>query len=150
MFVPSREEVQEIRAHWGWLVEATMQPWMISASGDVFFEASDASIHWLDTGQGTLTGIARDRDAFMHQCKKDGGAEYLLAPVIDALFAAGVTLEPGQCFGYKTLPILGGTYTVDNMYATPAAALLGFSGHVHRQIKDLPDGSRISFAMEGQ
>lgn len=148
-FIPSSDSLRELSEQWNWLVEDKLQPFMFSSSGDVFFEAADMSIHWLDTGQGQLTRVAEDREVFLHALREDSGAKWLLAPVIDALLESGATLGDDQCFGFKLMPILGGTYTADNMVATSAGSWYGFSGYVHRQIKDLPDGTKISISYPG-
>lgn len=145
--VPSPEALHQLREHWSWLVADTFQPFMASASGDVFLEAPDLSIHWLDTGQGKIELIANCQEEFLSKLRSDNGVEWLLSPVIDELLAAGVSLEPDQCFAYKVLPILGGTYTPNNMVPMKASEWYGFSGHVHRQIKNLPDGAKVQFSV---
>ena len=142
-FIPSSEALHELREQWSWLVDATMQPFLCSASGDVFFEATDLAIHRLDTGQGRLERIASNREEFLREIRKDSGAEWLLSPVIDQLLEAGAPLSPDQCFGFKVMPILGGTYTPDNMVPMSAISWYGFSGYVHHQIKALPEGTQV-------
>ncbi|WP_169787963.1 T6SS immunity protein Tdi1 domain-containing protein [Caldimonas brevitalea] len=122
-----------------------MEAFMCSAAGDVFFEAPDRSIHWLDTGQGQLAQVSDTRDLFLAALRDDAGAEWFLAPVVDQLLAEGKLLAEGQCFAFKVLPILGGTYAAENMVPMSAAEWYGFSGHVHHQIKDLPEGTSMSF-----
>jgi hypothetical protein len=148
-FIPSSEALHALREYWGWLVGIDMQPFMSSVSGDVFFEAPDLTIHWLDTGGGRFERIAKDRDEFLGVLRNDGGAEWLLSPAIDRLIDAGVTVGPDQCFAFRVLPILGGTYTPDNMIPMSAEGWYSFSGYVHKQIKDLPDGTQISFTFDG-
>ena len=145
-FVPSSESLDELRAGWSWLVDDSMQPFMASASGDVFYEAADQSIHWLDTGQGVLTKIAADKATFLEALRQDAGAQWLLAPVVDQLLERGHVLSKDQCFGFKVMPVLGGAYSPDNMVAMSAASWYGFAGYVHSQIKDLPDGTNIAFS----
>ena len=121
---------------------------MSAASGDVFFSAKDGSVYWLDTGQGLLTQIASSQEQFLAEMRKDGGAEWLLSPVIDRLLDSGLQLDHDQCFAFKVLPILGGTYTPENMVPMSAAGWYGFSGYAHHQIKDLPEGTQIRFALD--
>ena len=77
-----------------------------------------------------------------------GPEEWLMANVIDDLLEAGAVVGEGQCFGYKTLPIMGGDYTPDNMVPMSAAAWYGFSGYLHEQIKELPDGTHVQLVVE--
>lgn len=147
-FLPSAEVLAALRREWHWLIGDDLAPFLCSASGDVFFEALDGTVFWLDAGNGRLSQVAPDRVQFEARVRSDGGAELLLSPVIDALFAAGVTLGPEQCFGYKIFPVLGGRYDAGNMVATSAASWYGFSGHVHEQMKDLPDGTVVNFVFD--
>lgn len=147
-FVPSEEALNALREHWSWLVDPAMEAFMAAASGDVFFQAPDASIHWLNTSAGEFTQIALDRNEFLIRMREDGGTEWLMAPLIDALLDEGQVLGADQCFAFKVLPVLGGTYTPDNMTPMSAAGWYGFSGYLHQQIKDLPDGTRIQLRVD--
>lgn len=146
-FIPSQDALDELRGSWSWLVEPTMQPFMCATSGDVFLQAEDGGIHWLDTGRGYLDRIADSRDQFLELMRSDGGQEWLMTSVIAELFEAGAVVADGQCFGYKTLPILGGDYTPGNMVPMSASAWYGFSGYLHEQIKDLPDGAQVQLSL---
>jgi hypothetical protein len=50
---------------------------------------------------------------------------------------------PGQCYAFKILPVLGGSYSVDNIYVATISEYLTFTADIHYQIKDLPDGTKI-------
>jgi hypothetical protein len=39
--------------------------------------------------------------------------------------------------------VLGGSYSVENRYAISIAEHASFSGDLHRQIRDLPDGTAV-------
>lgn len=141
--VPSPEAAAALREHWGWLVPASMNPFIASRAGDVFLEDLDGSVHWLETGGGALTRIASDRDEFRERLATDGGAELLLAGVVEAMLENGLVLDEGRCLGFKQLPVLGGTYTPENLFAVSASEWYGFSGHLHSQIHALPDGTNV-------
>jgi len=149
-FTPSAESVASLMKAWSWLLEDQLSPFLFAASGDVFFEAEDRSIHWLDTGQGALTRIAESEAEFLQEVRNDQGREWLLSPVIDRLLEAGKPLGKDQCYRFTLLPILGGKYTVDNMSPASAGAWYRFTGDVHSQIRDLPDGTHVEFKFEGE
>jgi hypothetical protein len=146
--VPSAEAVEALREHWGWLVPAAWQPFIASRAGDVFLEGEDGSVHWLETGGGALTRVASDRDAFRQRLAEDGGAELLLAGVVETMFEGGLVLGEGQCLGFTRLPILGGSYTPENLFPITAAEWYGFSGHIHQQLQALPDGANVRLSFE--
>jgi len=66
-----------------------------------------------------------------------------MIPVIDQLAASGCVLGPGQSYSYKILPVLGGSYKAENRVLLPIREHFGAWGSLHRQIEDLPDGSRV-------
>lgn len=148
VFVPSAEAQVALREGWGWLVDETFQPFMNTAAGDVFFESPDGAIHWLDTGVGQLARVANNRDEFLEQLRSDHGNEWLLTPIVDQLVDSGMLLREGDCYGFKVLPVMGGTYTADNLAPLPAASWFGFSGHIHSQIKDLPEGTSVQLKFD--
>ena len=55
----------------------------------------------------------------------------------------GVVLQPGQCYGFKTPPVIGGNYSVENVSPLPVGDYLGPSGSIHEQLRDVPDGSQV-------
>jgi hypothetical protein len=147
-FVPDSEALSTLRHAWEWLVPDSYLAFMAGVAGDVFYEANDGSIHWLSTDSGALKEIATNRATFLTDLRDDAGRKWLLAPIVDKLLEAGVKLEAGQCYGFKLLPILGGDYTPENMFALSAAEWYGFSGETHRQIQGLPDGTRVRLVLK--
>lgn len=53
--------------------------------------------------------------------------------------------SPEWCFCLKVPGVLGGSYSLDNVGTIPRAELISFAGYVAEQIKDLPDGARVTF-----
>lgn len=99
----------------------------------------------LDVGGGTLTKVAESRDDFADQLDEgDNANQWLMIPLVDRLVASGVTLRDGQCYSYKRPPVLGGDYTVGNTCVLPIPEHFGAYGTIYNQIKDLPDGTRVS------
>ncbi len=116
---------------------------MFSVSGDVFFEDAGGGVYWLDTGQGTLERIAATRAEFLDRLRTDSGREWLMSALLESFIEAGLVVGENQFLGYRTLPILGGDYTAENMRPMSAASWYGFSGYLHEQIHDLPEGAQV-------
>jgi hypothetical protein len=57
--------------------------------------------------------------------------------------AAGIRLRPGQCYGFKTPPVLGGQYVVENVGPLPICDYVGAYGTLHEQLRDLPYGTEV-------
>lgn len=90
--------------------------WAVNRIGDVIGVAADGAVYWLDVGTEQVARIAGSRDDFMIKINEGSHAkQWLATPLIDECVAAGMTLEPGQCYGFKVAPLLGGDYVVENM-----------------------------------
>lgn len=139
---PTAEALAELVAQWSWLVPSSFRPRLFSSMGDVFYEDESGSIHWLSTEAGELKKVASSRQDFEARLGSNGN-EWFLAPILRAVLSTGASLLPGQCFGYKLLPIMGGNFAPENIVPFDAREWYGFSGTVHQQIKDVPDGGKV-------
>ena len=112
--------------------------------GDLFITLPDGSIHMLDVGAGELRKVAASRDEFCTKIDEPGVADdWLMIPIVDQLVGSGAVLGPGQCYSFRQLPVLGGTYKAENRMVFPIREHFGAWGLVQRQISDLPDGSQV-------
>jgi hypothetical protein len=135
-------------ASWRWKVGDSSQVVALSLSGDIFFKDGSGSVHWLDTGAGTTELIALSEVEFWAVLGDPSrAADLLLQQVVELFLQANGPFPPGKCLGYKTLPVLGGDYAGANRVLMPAAEHFAFTGDVHQQIKDLPDGTNIEFTV---
>jgi len=104
-------------------------------------------VSYLETSAGALESIARDREDFIVRIDQDNHAnEWLMIPLVDRCVGAGMTLGANQCYGFMTTPTLGGQYDISNMERLDIAVYLSLMGQIHEQIKDRPDGAKISIA----
>ena len=62
---------------------------------------------------------------------------------VDACRAALPELSEGQCYGFKVPRLLGGKYVRDNVAPTDLTLHYSVLSDVHRQTKDLPDGTKV-------
>jgi hypothetical protein len=66
---------------------------------------------------------------------------------VDQCVAAGFTLSPDQCYGYKIPPIevgqRGGKCALENVSPTNLSVHYSLLADIWQQTKDLPDGTRI-------
>lgn len=131
-------------ASWSWLLPPKFTVWLVNRFADLFLVLPDGTVHMLDVGAGTLTQLAGSRDDFAAKIEEDDNAnQWLMIPLVDEMAAAGVVLQPGQCYGFKTPPVLGGDYTVENAGPLPVWDYLGAYGSIHEQLRDVPDGTQV-------
>jgi hypothetical protein len=107
---------------WSKLLPQGAAVWMVNRIGDVIVVAPDGSVHLLDVGTEHVSRIAASRDDFLKKVEEGTNAkQWLATPLIDECVAAGMTLAPGQCYGFKVAPLLGGDYVLENMVPTGLA-----------------------------
>lgn len=136
---------------WGWLLPEEFTLWMVNRLGDLFIVLPDGTVHMLDVGAGSLTKLAESRDDFCAKIDEDGVVDdWLAIPLVDALVEAGVRLDPGRCYGFARLPMLGGAYDVSNCAPLPIADYLGATGSMHYRMKDVPDGGQVVIEIVGR
>jgi hypothetical protein len=129
---------------WEWLLPPEFSVWLMNRYGDLFLILPDGTVHMLDTGDGSLTKLAENRDEFSRIIDEEGNADdWLMIPLVDRLVAAGVLLKPGECYSFLTPPILGGDYTVENTVVLPITEHFGVYGSYHEQLRGLPDETKV-------
>ena len=129
---------------WHWLLTPRFSIWLFTRAGDLFITLPNGSIHMLEVGSGELSRVADSRDDACAKIDQPGVADkWPRIPVIDQLVASGCVLGPGQCYSYKILPVLGGSYKAEERVLLPIREHFGAWGSLHRQIADLPDGAEI-------
>jgi hypothetical protein len=129
---------------WHWLLPTEFNVWLMNKFGDLILLTNDDAIHFFDVGNGTLERIAENRDDFYEKVDlADNGNNWLMIPLIDQLTMAGKQLDKGRCYSYLTLPILGGSYSVENTITLSLAEHYGVCASIHQQVKDLPDGTKV-------
>lgn len=140
---PSEKTVKEALASWTWLDFKGNKPILVTAFGDVFFQA-DEGIWFLDTTDGKLTPVCRSREELNAILSTEEGRDcYLFAPLVDQAASQGQGLGPGQCYDFKIPPILGGAMEYANMAAADFMVALDIRGQIHDQVRALPAGTRI-------
>ena len=144
MFHDSDSNV-DLLAEWRWLVggRARLLGW--ASSGDLFIVNSKGAVLRLDTGSGDLEACASSVDEFFRALEDRRHAEeLLLLPVVREFEARHGELGLEECLGFATLPVFGGVYSVENRRRLRVAEHAAFTGDVHRQIRELPDGAQVS------
>ncbi len=142
---PDGVDLEGLLTEWRWLVDESFHPVVISALGDLFLRHDDdGSIFWLDAGWGRLTRVARSADEFKQiMVQPDNAAVWFVPQLVGDILTQGKLLKPGQCFGYKVPPVLGGETEPGNLEPTDLDVHFGILGQIHRQVKDLPSGTPI-------
>ena len=136
---------------WAWLLPKSFTLWLMNRFGDLFIVLDDGTVHMLDVEGGTFRKVAESREDFGAKIDDPEIAyNWLMIPLVDELVQHGVRLRKGQCYAYKQLPILGGDYILENVAVIGIPEHFRAYGSIHRQIKDLPDGTEVRIEIEPQ
>ena len=142
---PQGLDIDTFLESWQWLIPKHAKPVLLTALGDVFIQDARGAVHFLDTCSGTVKKIAESGDGFKALLQDvEFVTEYMHPGQIADLKAAGLELTPGMCYSHKLLLVLGGQDTVDNYEVFPIAIHVDFTGQIHKQVKDLPEGTQIA------
>lgn len=137
-----------ILAEWHWLLPSDLTVWMVNRFGDIIFVPADGTVHFLDIGAGTTKQLANSREDFYQQVDfGDNADNWLLISLTDKCVAAGLTLQPGQCYSFKVPPVLGGEYAVGNVEISDLVVNYSLLAQINQQTKDLPDGAQVKIVL---
>jgi len=143
-FEPTDDAIEQLAEAWAWRLKVPFRPVLFSTLGDMFFARDDGAVWWLNTGTAELTRVADSIEHFHERLATDVADEWFLPALIEKLQLAGKMREAGECYTYDTLPIFAeGKYEVDNLNPVSAAEHFELTGHIHRQIAELPDGAKV-------
>jgi hypothetical protein len=125
-------------AEWRWLVPQDFEPIQLSKFSDWFFCSPDGRIHRLELTQGSLLQVAKSRAQFeAMQNDEQMRNDWFQAGLVLRCAAAGLTLKPGECYGWRVHPMLGGKLEVENIQAFPVITYQGQTAQLLRQQKNL-------------
>ena len=131
---------------WRWLVGEQRLPILLTALGDAFLQdASDGSVHLLAAGPGKFEQVATSVEEFTSMLRdKEFVEENFVPRIVVEMRSLGHNLAPGQVYGYKVPPVLGGEYSIENLEPTDIGVHFSILGQAHRQLKGVPDGTTVS------
>ena len=134
---------------WDWLIGTDKKPILMSSIGDLFLEDKNGICYWLNVGEGILEKVANDTKEFKTKLEDNEQVdEWFLIGLVAKLKESGLELTDKHLYGYKKLPVLGGEYEPENFELTDIEVHFELSGQIQKQIKDLPDGTKVNIKAE--
>jgi len=130
---------------WYWLIGTDKKPILMSSIGDLFLADKNGACYWLNVGEGIFEKVAENIEQFKAKLKDNEQVdEWFLIGLVEELKQSGLELTDNHLYGYKKLPVLGGEYKPENFELTDIEVHFELSGQIHKQIKDLPDGTKVN------
>ena len=134
---------------WAWLLPQSFTVWLVNRFGDLIIALDNGTIQLVDVGSGLLMTIAESRNDFAEKIDQGNYAEeWLLISLVDAAKLSGLSLGQNEIYSYKTPPILGGDYTVENFEVCDLAVHYSILGQICRQSQKLADGTKVNIKIE--
>ena len=132
-----------LRREWAWLLPNPICIIAINPFGNVVVKCADGELWRVCSEELSAEKLAGGRDFAALLADEVFREDWLCeAWVISARATLG-DVGDGECYGFKIWPKLGGVYSADNFAVKKITEWLAVSGDVARQVKDLPDGTRI-------
>jgi len=141
---PRREDIRRALEDWQWIGIGDREPILVTAFADIFFSSADG-IWFLDTLEGTFERTHDSREQLERALSAEEGRDhYLFGGFVDRAVESGLRLRPAECYDFKLHPKVGGAIEYENVEVRDFVVALSIRGQIHGQLRDLPDGTRIS------
>ena len=130
---------------WRWLLgDHRVSVFRATAMGDLILKDDAGQFHLLDMIDGVVRHLADSEPELWAVLTDRRTRKTLLSTfVVRGLRNAGVVLGRFQCYSPDLPPILGGSLSRENLTACDLTFHASVLGQIHRQVKNLPPGTRI-------
>lgn len=142
---PDGIDFNSLLEHWEWAMPEPMRPVLLTAMGDAFAQGESKAVYFVDVVGGEIRPVADDGASFQKLLEdREFVTDHMYPARIVELRKGGLTLQPREVYSHTQLLVLGGKDDVDNIETTDVSVHIGIHGQVHRQVRDLPEGTPIS------
>jgi hypothetical protein len=140
---------EEVLGPFRWLIPNNQRPLFVTAIGDLFLADLKGCVWWLDIGKGRFTSVAPSETEFWRLAQDAAHRDsWFGEDVVKQLRRSGLVRGMQECFCFKMLPMLGGTYDSSNFKSVDVLTHLKIWGPILESIWNIPDGAKIRFRVE--
>ena len=138
--------IDVIEDEWGWIGIQPEKIMVENAFGNVIVRAKDGAYWRICPEELECKVIASDEAAMKKLWKEDEfRADWDMDRLVSLAERKLGPVSEERCYCLKIPGVLGGKYEAKNMGTITRREVLAFSGHLAKQIKDLPDGAQVTF-----
>jgi hypothetical protein len=143
-FLVEHLALEHLLKEWRWLCPQKVALVARNAFGDLYLRDESGKIMRLDVAVGQIKQVAESEIRFRELASTKEKREEWFAES-DELAAARQGLNPGpnQCVGFKTPVVFAESGSPNNAYVADLYEYVSFLGEIHRQISQLPEGSKV-------
>lgn len=136
---------EDLLQDWTWLFGNAHTVVTMNNFADMFLRASDGTIGMVNVTWGTMDQIAPDKSTFEQMTReRENQEKWFLTDFLTEIEHAGLPLGAGQCFGFKVPLRLGGKMDLSNIEVSSVGVYVSMMGQIHRQLKDVRAGTKIT------
>jgi len=148
-FLVDHLDVERLLGEWRWLCPQPMALVARTAFGDLFLRDEAGIIFKLDIAIGQLKQIAKSEAEFRNLARtKEQREEWFAERDESAAAAGGLNPGPEQCVAFKTPILFAEGGAPNNAYVGSLYEQVAFLGDLHRQIAELPEGTKVQFRLQ--
>ncbi len=135
-----------IEDNWGWLGITPQEIVAINDFGNIIFIDTSKSFWRICPEELSCEKIADSPEKYNILIREEEfKLDWKMGELLEKAIAKYGQQPEGRCFCLKIPGVLGGEYKIQNVGTNSIKELICFSGDVARQIKDVPDGEKITF-----
>ena len=142
---PDGVDMDTLLDDWSWAMPEPLRPVLLTAMGDAFAQGESGAVYFIDVVEGTITPVAEDGATFEALLREtEFVTNHLFPSRVVMMRTAGLALGPKQVYSHIQPLVLGGEDDAENVEAADVQVHISIHGQIHRQVKDLPEGTPIS------
>jgi hypothetical protein len=143
-FPTDQLDVERLLADWRWLCPQNLTLIARSVYGDLFLQDHEGRVFWLDVAVGRFTEVADSEKEFLERANAPEAREEWFGESDERSGAEkGLIPGPGECIGFSVPLALAEGGSSDTPYIADLYEHISFLGDLHRQIANLPDGTKV-------
>ena len=136
--------LETIGEAWGWLGLDPKELIASNAFGNVIVRGSDGRYWRICPEELAATCLASsDEELARVRADPEFVQDWEMAALVSLAETMVGPLSDGHRFCLKIPSVLGGAYAAENLGMISISELISFSGDLAKQIRDLPDGSKL-------
>ena len=138
-------EIERLLSEWRWLCPHQMSLLARNVFGELFLQDQAGAVFWLNTTTGKFNKVSDSEAQFLEMAQtSDKRQEWFAELETQAYAQRGLAPGSSQCIGFGVPAVFAEGGTPETAYVADIYEHVSFLGDLHRQIAEMPDGSRVS------
>jgi hypothetical protein len=143
-FLVEHLSLERLLKEWRWLCPQAVALIARNAFGDLYLRDEFGKILKLDVAIGQIKEVAESEAEFRRLATtKEKREEWFAESDELAASRQGLKLDASQCIGFKTALVFAESGAPNSAYVADLYEYVSFLGELHRQISQLPEGSKV-------